>query len=59
MEKGGRRSGWIFVRVDAARDVGQRHVVGVMRRDTFARGAAPSVVVAAGEALPTGRRHGG
>lgn len=45
------------MRVDAARDVGQRHVVGVMRRDTFARGAAPSGVVAAGEALPTGRRQ--
>lgn len=38
MKKDSRGSWWIFVRVDAARNVGQRHVVGVMRRDTFAGG---------------------
>lgn len=35
---GGRVRDGFFARVDAARDVGQRHVAGVMRRDTLVDG---------------------
>lgn len=37
-EEGGRVRDGFFARVDAARDVGQRHVAGVMRRDTLVDG---------------------
>lgn len=36
--RGGGGVDGFFARVDAARDVGQRHVAGVMRRDTLGGG---------------------
>lgn len=41
-EGGGRVRDGFFARVDAARDVGQRHVAGVMRRDTLVDGRRSS-----------------